>query len=194
VVAIGLLIQMATWRKGRQLVAARIQRGERTVDEVFAEAQGLVHVDGCAVFLFKDPGKAPPALINNLRHNKVLHERTILLAIVTTDAPQLLGDERRATVEALRPGVWQVVVKFGYMEDPDVPAALSALAVDGAPLLLDEVSYFVGRESVYQGDLEGMHPAFEHLYTLLHRGADSASRFFRLPRDRVFEVGALVEL
>ena len=60
---------------------------------------------GSAVFLFKDPGKAPPALINNLRHNKVLHERTILLAVVTTDAPRLLGDERRATIEALRPGV-----------------------------------------------------------------------------------------
>ena len=194
VVAVVLLVQMATWHKGRQLVAARIHRGERTVDQVFAEAHGLTRVDGCAVFLFKDPGKAPPALINNLRHNKVLHERTILLAIVTTDAPHLLGDERRATIESLRPGVWQIVLTFGYMEDPDVPAALSSLAVDGQPLDLDEVTYFVGRESVYQGDLEGMHPALEHLYTLLHRGADSASRFFGLPRDRVFEVGALVEL
>ena len=94
-VAVVLLVQMATWHKGRQLVAARIRRGERTVDQVFGETHGLVHVDGTAVFLFKDPGKAPPALVNNLRHNKVLHERTFLLAIVTTDAPRLVDGERR---------------------------------------------------------------------------------------------------
>jgi KUP system potassium uptake protein len=80
------------------------------------------------------------------------------------------------------------------MEPLDIPAALATVQVDGRPIDLEHASYFVGHESVQQGDLEGMHPVLEHLYTLLHRGAASATRFFNLPAERVFEVGAQVEL
>ena len=192
-VGVVLLVQMATWRRGRQLVAERIRRAERSVVDVLDEHGDVATVPGTSVFLFKDAGQAPPALINNLRHNKVRHEVIVLLAIVMSDAPYVDGPERRR-FETLRPGVHQVTLCFGYLDVIDVPAELALVEIDGQPIEGPDATYFVGREAVSQGDLEGMHPALEHLYALLHRGADSASRFFNLPPDRVFEVGSPVEL
>jgi KUP system potassium uptake protein len=193
VVAIGLLVQMATWRRGRQLVAERIRRGERAISEVLAEHRGVTRVPGTAVFLFKDTGKAPPALVNNLRHNHVLHETTLILSVQTTDSPRV-GLAERISSSEVEAYVHQVVVRFGFMEEPNVPAALQLLDVPGVDLDHDDVSYFVGRESILPTEEEGMNPLLEQLYALLHRGAASASRFFDLPADRVFEVGAYVEI
>jgi KUP system potassium uptake protein len=193
-VAIGLLVQMPTWRKGRELVASAIRRGERPVAEVLQEFADAVRVPGTAVFLFKDAGQAPPALVNNLRHNKVLHAETILLCVETADTPRVkLGD--RVAVTRVQGGVHQVIMRFGFIEEANVPAALALVDIPGVPLGHDDVTYFVGREAVLSMDeIPGMHPALERLYVLLHRGADSASRFFNLPADRVFEVGAYVEI
>jgi KUP system potassium uptake protein len=123
----------------------------------------------------------------------VRHTDTYLVAIDVSDAPYV-GDDDRVSVETLRPGLHQVFLRFGYLDELDIPAALSALTIADEPIDLTEATYFVGRETVRQGDLEGMHPALEHLYTVLHRGADTATRFFNLPPDRVFEVGTPVEL
>jgi KUP system potassium uptake protein len=191
-VGVVLLVQMATWRRGRELVAARIRRGHSNAADVVEDNPDVDRVPGAAVFLFKDPGKAPPALVSNLRHNKVLHERTYLVAIEVLDAPY--ADGGATTVTTLGPGLHQIVLRFGYLDDQDVPAQLARLEVDGRPVDDGEATYFVGREAVSQGDLEGMHPSLEHLYTVLHRMADSATRFFKLPADRVFEVGTHVEL
>jgi KUP system potassium uptake protein len=194
IVAGGLLVQMATWRRGRQLVAAAIRRAERSVDDVLDAHDEIARVDGGAVFLFRDPGKAPPALIGNLRHNRVLHDPTYLVSVEVTGAP-VQDDDHRRTVETLRPGVHQVILRFGYMESVDVPAGLALVEVDGHLIDTSDLTYFVGRESVHQSNLvEGMHPLLEHLYTLLHRGADSAARFFHLPSERVFEVGIHVDI
>jgi KUP system potassium uptake protein len=192
-IALGLFVQMATWRRGRELVAARLRRAERTVAEVLEECTDVVLVDGTAVFLFKDAGKAPPALVSNLRHNRVLHANTYLVAVHTTDTPRVDGQDRRE-VTPIEPGVHQIVLRFGFLEEPDVPAELAQIHVDGRAIAVHEATYFVGRESVVQGDLEGMHPTLEHLFVLLHRGADSATRFFKLPTDRIFEVGTRVEI
>jgi KUP system potassium uptake protein len=192
-IGLALLVQMATWRRGRQLVAARIRRAERSAASVFDDYPDVALVPGSAVFLFGDPGQAPPALINNLRHNKVRHTDTYLVAVDVTDAPYAPGADA-TSVETLRPGLHQIVLRFGYLDELDVPSRLAAIEVDGRPIDLDETTYFIGRESVVQSDLEGMHPALEHLYAVLHRGADSATRFFDLPTDRVFEVGSHVEI
>ena len=191
-IAVGLLAQMFTWRKGRELVAQRIRRGERPVTELLAENEGVASVPGAAVFLFKGSG-APPALVNNLRHNKVLHQTTIMMSIITADVPRVDAAER-AVVERLDDGVFQLTLTYGFMEEPDVPAALAPLTFDGEHLDLDVVTYFLGRESVIAASLPGMHPVLENLFVLLNRGADSASRFFNLPADRVFEVGSQVEI
>jgi len=193
VVALGLLVQMATWRRGRQLVAARMHRGERPIGEVLDESADIKRVAGTAVFMFKDLGKAPPALVNNLRHNKVLHRTTLIVSVDTSEAPRVHLDER-AEVHKVEPGVYQVLLRFGFMEEPDVPAALGGIRVRGLQFDPEQTTYFIGRESIVAGKAPGMNPALEKLFVLLNRGADSASRFFNLPSDRVFEVGSQVEI
>jgi KUP system potassium uptake protein len=189
-----LMVQMQTWRRGRALVADRIHRGERPIAEVLDEdAAGVTRVPGAAVFLFKTAGKAPPALVNNLLHNKVLHETTVMVSVETADVPRV-EPEARASVEEIAEGVFQIVLRFGFMEEPDVPAALAAITHPGLDIRPAEATYFIGRESIVASKAPGMHPLQEHLFVLLNRGADSASRFFGLPADRVFEVGARVEI
>ena len=187
-----LMVQMQTWRTGRALVAKRIQRGERPLQEVLDEANPQ-RVSGTAVFMFKDLGKAPPALVNNLLHNKVLHKTTLIVSVETADTPRVPAGER-ATVGRVAPGVFQVQLEFGFMEIPDVPAALAAIDYRGLVFDPDDVTYFIGHESIVAGKAPGMNPAAEHLFVWLNRGADSASRFFKLPVERVFEVGSRVEI
>ena len=188
-----LMVQMSTWRRGRQLVAARIKRGERPIGEVLDSHTDIKKVNGTGVFLFKDLGMAPPALINNLHHNKVLHKTTLIVSVETADEPRIDPAER-AEVTKVEPGVFQVLLTYGFMEDPDVPAALAALDVRGLTFDPHDVTYFIGRESVVAGKAPGMNPALEHLFVWLNRGADSAVRFFNLPDEQVFEVGSRVEI
>ena len=188
-----LMVQMSTWRRGRQLVAARIKRGERPINEVLDGHTDIKKVNGTGVFLFKDLGMAPPALINNLHHNKVLHKTTLIVSVETADEPRI-DPADRAEVTKVEPGVFQVLLTFGFMEDPDVPAALTALDVRGLTFDPHDVTYFIGRESVVAGKAPGMNPALEHLFVWLNRGADSAVRFFNLPDEQVFEVGSRVEI
>jgi len=193
VVAAFLMVQMSTWRRGRQLVAARIKRGERPISEVLDSHVDTKKVNGTGVFLFKDVGMAPPALVNNLNHNKVLHKTTLIVSVETSDAPRV-SDDDRSVVTKVEPGVFQVVLTFGFMEEPNVPAALAAIEVRGLVFDPDDTTYFIGRESVVAGKAPGMNPALEHLFVWLNRGADSAVRFFDLPDEKVFEVGSRVEI
>ena len=192
--AIGVLLmaQMQTWRRGRMLVADRIRRGERDISEVLDEAESA-RVPGSAVFMFKELGKAPPALVNNLKHNKVLHRTTLIVSVETADEP-FVDDSRRWECTKIGPGVFQVQLHFGFMEDPDVPVALAKVDHRGLEFDVEDVTYFLGRESIIAGKAPGMNPLAEHLFVLLNRGADSASRFFNLPPEKVFEVGSRVEI
>lgn len=192
-VGIILMVQMQTWRRGRILVAERIHRGERPIEEVLDETEDVKRVSGTAVFLFKDLGKAPPALVNNLKHNKVLHKCTLIVAIDTAEEPRV-APEDRAHITKVAPGVFQVQITFGFMDEPDVPAVLSTLTHFGLEYDAEDVTYFLGHESIVAGKAPGMNPLQEHLFVWLNRGADSAGRFFNLPTDRVFEVGSRVEI
>ena len=193
--AIGLIlmVQMQTWRRGRALVAERIHRGEQDIVDVLDATEDIKRVAGTAVFMFKDLGKAPPAMVNNLKHNKVLHKTTLIVAVETATEPRVPVEER-AHVTRVGPGVFQVQIEFGFMEDPDVPAVLSALKHHGLEYDPEDVTYFLGHESIVAGKAPGMNPLQEHLFVFLNRGADSASRFFNLPIDRVVEVGTRVEI
>jgi KUP system potassium uptake protein len=192
-VALGLVIQMSTWRKGRQIVADRIHRGERPIGDVLDEYSDVVRVPGSAVFMFKDLGRAPPALVNNLRHNKVLHRNTLIVAVDTADVPRVPQDQRYE-VTKVEPGVYQVLLRFGFMEEPDVVAALTDMQTPRLDFDVDSATFFIGHESIIAGKAPGMHPLREQLFVILNRGADSASRFFNLPPDRIFEVGSQVEI
>jgi KUP system potassium uptake protein len=195
-VGVALVVQMTTWRKGRQLVAARIRRGERPMKDVGREAleSHVARVPGTAVYLFKDAGAAPPALVANLEHNKVLHETTLLLSVSVAEVPRV-EPEHRVTYAHIGPGIHQIELLFGFMDEPDVPDALATMnAVPGFHFDLATTTFFLGREAVGAGKVPGMHPYREELFVLLNRGAASASRFFNLPPERVFEVGTQVEI
>ena len=192
-VGIGLVVQMTTWRKGRQLVAARIRRGERPMQEVVDEAieAHVARVPGVAVYLFKDEGAAPPALVSNLRHNHVLHDKVLLVSVHTEDVPRV-GDERARQDQGSRRGDLAGAVRLRLHGGARHPAR--ALADCRASRPTTQVTYFLGRESVSTGKAPGMHPWREELFVLLNRGAANASRFFKLPPEQVFEVGTHVEI
>lgn len=195
VVAAGIIVSMTTWHTGRRLLAERIRRGETPVLAFLEEVaeQGLPRVPGTAVFLFKGTGAAPPALITNTRHNHVLHERVVLLSVVTDNVP-IVEETERVDLDDFGQGVFQVVVHYGFMEEPDVEAALLKLSDDRLPLTAEGLTFFLGRETVIASSLPGMADWRERLFAIQLRSAASAARFFRLPADRVVEVGSQVEI
>jgi KUP system potassium uptake protein len=195
-VGLVLVVQMTTWNKGRKVVAARIRKGQRSAVEVVNEAveRGITRVSGTAVYLCKDAAAAPAAVITNLRHHRVLHANTIFLSVVVDNVPRV-SHRHRAHWARVGHGVIQVRLHFGYMEAPDVQHALTHMTMPADIQLgpVDEITYFLGKESVESGVAEGgMHPWREHLFVLLDRGAANAARFFQLPPDQVVEVGTHV--
>ena len=195
VVGLVIITAMTTWRTGRRLLADRIRRGETPIEQFLADvaADGLPRVPGTAVYLFKGSGAAPPALITNTRHNHVLHERVVLLSVLTADQPYV-GDGARGELSEYGNGVFQLTLHFGFMDEPDVEAALLKLSDDRLPVTVDSLTFFLGRETVISTSLPGMAGWRERLFAFQLRSAASAARFFRLPADRVVEVGSQVEI
>ena len=187
VVGLVIIVAMTTWRSGRRILAERIRRGETPIDTFLAEVAEaeLPRVPGTAVFLFKGSGAAPPALITNTRHNHVLHERVVLLSVLTADEPYVAQDAR-SDVEGCGQGVFQVTLHYGFMEEPDVEAALLDIDDERLPITADE--------TVIASSIPGMADWRERLFAVQLRSAASAARFFRLPADRVVEVGSQVEI
>jgi KUP system potassium uptake protein len=186
---------MTTWRTGRRAVAAGIRRGEIPVRQFVEDLpeQDWTRVPGTAAFLFKDAGATPPALLVNVSHNKVLHEQVLLVSVDTADVPTV-PDDARAVVTKVGPGIWQVELRFGFIDAPDIPTALGRIRRNGLHLDPDEITYFLGRESIVATSTPTMHPLREHLFVLQNRTAASAARFFCLPSNRVFEVGTTIEI
>ena len=189
-----LALQMTTWRRGRELVTERLRAGDRPLASVLDDAApSLQRAPGTAVYLFRDHGNVPPAMAANLRHHHVLHEQIMLVSVETTDAPHV-GHRKRAHYIRIADGIIHVKMEFGFLDEPNVPLVLAALDIPHFEFDVDDVVYFLGRESVTSTDREGMHPLREELFVLLHRGAANAARFFRLPPGQVCEVGAQIEL
>ncbi len=163
---------------------------QEVVDEAI-EAH-VARVPGVAVYLFKDEGAAPPALVSNLRHNHVLHDQVLLVSVHTEDVPRVPDDDaapRSATsaTASARCGSTTASWRIPTSRSPCRSCRVSRCRAD-------RVTYFLGRESVSAGKAPGMHPWREELFVLLNRGAANASRFFKLPADQVFEVGTHVEI
>ncbi len=195
VAAIAIIMFMTTWRTGRRLLAERIRRGEVPIDDFLAELEGstITRVPGTAVFLFKGSGAAPPALLTNTLHNRVVHERVILLSVLTSDAPYV-DAANRGEVQEFGQGFYQVTLHYGFMEEPDVESGLLSLDHDHLPISDGELTFFLGRETVIAAPIHGMAQWRERLFALQLRTSASAARFFRLPTDRVVEVGSQVEI
>jgi KUP system potassium uptake protein len=187
---------MTTWHTGRKIVSREIRRAELPIDEFVEslETKDYRRVHGTSVFLFKDVGAAPPALLANLRHNRVVHDHVLLVSVDVAGAAEVPA-EHRATVEEVGPGMWQIVLTFGFMDRPDVPAALEQLGEERRIQFdASSTTYFLGRETVVATPAKNMHPLREHLFVLQNRTAASAARFFCLPSRSVYEVGTTIEL
>ena len=192
-----LFTLLRTWRRGRLLLRARIREHGEKLDDFLP---GLMlappaRVPGTAVFLTADKGVVPQALVHNLKHNKVLHERNVVLSVDTLAVPYAQRAER-LKVQGIGDDWFRVTLRFGFMETPDVPVALMAASDGGGELWVDptETTYFTSRETVVPGVRHGMALWREKLFSAMHRNAAPASSYFRIPGDRLVELGTPVEI
>ena len=185
-----IYVLLTTWSTGRRLVGERIQLGRTPLVTYLKqlEPDPPTRVPGTAVYLFSIPGMTPPSLVANVRYNRVLHERVVVASVVTDDIPRL-GDADRLRERSLGDGVSRVEVHYGFMEDPDLRRDLAALGID-----VDEATFFLGKETVIATDRPGMAIWRERLFGVMGRNATSAADYFRLPPDRIFEIGTRVEI
>ncbi len=194
-VALFLFTLMTTWRTGRRLVAERLTARAVPLDDFLATVKAIqpARVPGTAVFMTAQPTGTPPALAHNLRYNKVLHHQVVILTVTTAQRPHVAVDDRVA-VEPLGHDLFNVRVQYGFMEDPDVPAALAQAARLGLALDAYDVTYFLGRETIIVTRRHGMAIWRENLFVVMSRNAVRATAFFRLPPERVVELGVQVEM
>jgi len=195
VAAAGVFTVMTTWKRGRQLLGERLSASLLPF-EIFMEGirhSGAHRVRGTAVFMSGNPNGTPLALLHNLMHNKVLHERILLLTLITVEEPHI-GLAERISVEPLTDGFWRVTVRLGFMEKPAVPQILEACAAHGVPVKMEDTTFFLSRETILSTKLPGMARWRERLFAFLSRNAQPATAFFELPANRVVELGLQVEL
>jgi KUP system potassium uptake protein len=194
-VALLLFTLMTTWKTGRRLVAERLTARAIPLDDFLAMVTAVqpLRVSGTAVFMTAQPTGTPPALAHNLRYNKILHEHVVVLTVSTAQQPHVAPEER-VSVEALGHHLFNVRVQYGFMEDPDVPEALAQARKQGLVLDPDDLTYFLGRETILVTRRKGMAIWREKLFVLMARNAVRATAFFRLPPERVVELGVQVEM
>ena len=187
---------MTTWKAGRRMLAERIQREARPLEEFLKEAQqSVARVPGTAVFMNGTASKTPAALRHNIEHNKVLHERVIFVTVKTQQVPHV-PENQRLEVENLGAGLYRVKVHYGFMEDPNIPEALEKGAEHGVALLgAKDITYFLGRETIIAtAQRPGIAVWREKLFALMSRNATTATAYFGIPPDRVVELGEQIEI
>ena len=194
---IGLIVfaVMVTWKRGRAVLATRTHRAdlpiERFIGSIVDHPQR--RVPGTAVYLFPETGATPPALLTNLQHNEILHETVVLVAVVVVRRSRVPQAER-ATVHPLGEGFYQVVLKYGFMEEPDIPRALGNITTAEFGFDPTDATYVLGRETIIPRTAPVLTRLRDRLFAGMHRNAMSAAQFFCLPSDRVIEVGVHVEM
>jgi KUP system potassium uptake protein len=195
VIAVLVFTLMTTWSSGRAILAERIAERTVTLEALLAElrAEPPHRVAGTAIYLARNADLVPHALLQNLRHNKIIHERVVVLALESETTAHVASD-RRVSMQELGPGIFRVVGRFGFVDDPDVPALLLALGAAGLSIDPARSSFFLGRETLYATNRPGMAIWREHLFTVMARNARRATSFFKLPREQVIELGAEIEL
>jgi KUP system potassium uptake protein len=190
-----LFILMTTWKRGKQLLAERIDEGGLPLPIFIGSirVQPPHRVQGTAVFLTARSDAVPHALLHNMLHNQVLHEQVVLLTVVYEDRPRVPADQR-FEVEAYGEGFYRVILHFGFIDEPDVPAALALChlaELDFSPM---RTTYFLSRETVIPSKMEGMARWREALFAFMLKNANGNLRFFKLPFNRVIELGTQVEM
>jgi KUP system potassium uptake protein len=188
-----MVLIILTWRRGTSILVSKTRRTEVPLDTLFRslEKKPPHIVPGTAVFLTSDPEFAPTALLHNLKHNKVLHESNVILTVVTADMPRV-PEEERVRITPLSEQFSRISLKFGYMEQPNVPKALAIARKHGWQFDIMSTSFFLSRRALKPSPQSGMPTWQDHLFIWLARSASDATDFFQIPTGRVVEVGTQV--
>jgi KUP system potassium uptake protein len=197
VLGLGIFVAMATWRRGRELVVREIKQGGLAIAPFI---QNMIEhppnrVQGTAVFLTPNADAVPNALLHNLKHNKVLHERNVLLTVEMLDTP-VADAKERFEWQALDDGFGRLLFRFGFAEDPDIPRAMTFSGIHGGPAFdLMDTTFFLSREMVVAASRRpGMADWRDKLFAFMARNALPATAFFHIPGNRLIELGAQVEI
>jgi KUP system potassium uptake protein len=193
--AAGVYLLMSTWKRGREILSKRLQEKSVPLNLLMADlaADPPLRVPGTAVFMSGNPGGTPPALVHNLAHNKVLHEKVVFLTVVTEEVPHVPASER-VTVKHLGKGFVSVTARYGFMQDPNILDIIGRCGEKRVVIQLEGTTFFLGREDLVSTDRPGMARWRERLFVIMSRNALRATAFFQIPSTQVFEVGAQVEL
>ncbi|MEE8305384.1 MAG: potassium transporter Kup [Candidatus Tectomicrobia bacterium] len=186
---------MTTWKRGRQILAERL--GERLVpvDNFLTQIRETppTRVPGTAIYMHSNSHGMPPALLNNLKYNKVLHERVVALIVVTKEIPYVTETDR-VQIESLGENIYRITANYGFAEDPNVPTLLDKIDIDGVGFELTDTTFFLGREHLLATKRPGMAIWRERLFSRTSRNALGATTFFHVPTERVVEFGTQIEL
>ncbi len=200
VVAISLFLMMTTWKRGRDILRERLKELSMPLEEFIEQlnTSAIPRVPGTAVFMTSEPKGAPVVLLHHLKHNKMLHQRVILMSIQTEDVPEVAAASR-VTIERLPQDFVRVIARYGFMESPDVKDILEQLAIRGIRTRPLDTSYYLGREQLIplrgpwkEGGMS-MNIWRKRLFAVMSKNARSAAEFFRLPPNRVVELGTQIE-
>jgi KUP system potassium uptake protein len=195
VLGVALFTVMASWRRGRELLVDSISRGDPELVP-FLQAlalDGLPRAKRTAVYAVASQNTVPQALLHNLKHNQVLHERNLILTVVFADVPWVPAADR-VRVEPLAPGFWRVQVNYGFKDTPDIPEALAMCRSPELPIDLFETTYFLSRETIIPTRAPGMMVWRERLFAFMSRNAGNIADFLRLPNNCVIELGTRVQI
>jgi KUP system potassium uptake protein len=188
-----MILLVMTWRRGTAILINKTRRTEVPLDTLMRslEKKPPHMVPGTAVFLTSDPEYTPTALLHNLKHNKVLHEHNVILTIVTSDTPRVPSEDR-VTISPVSEHFSTVALKFGYMEQPNVPRALAIARRHGWSFDIMSTSFFLSRRTLRVSPQSGMPQWQDRLFIMLARTANDATDYFQIPTGRVVEVGTQV--
>jgi len=192
---LGVFLLLTTWKRGRKLLHAQLEKDALDLKSFIASLGmgGATRVPGTAVFMTTSPDTVPQALLHSLKHYKVVHDRMVMVTVKVLDVPRV-PDAQRVIVEALAQNFWRVTVHFGFMDEPDLPQALEWCAEQGLHLDMMDTSFFLGRETLIPSLSSDMVMWREKLFIAMFRNAGSVTNFFKLPANRVVELGSQVVL
>ena len=184
---------MYTWTKGTEILADKTRRDSVPLTELIEilRARPPHRTPGTAIFLTSESDVAPVALMHNLKHNKVLHEKNVVLTVSVAEVPRL-DDDHRVTIEAVNDDFKKVTIAYGFMESPNIPKALNQCRKQGLKFDIMATSFFLGRRSILPSARSGMPMWQDKLFIFLMRNAANPTDFFKIPPNRVVEMGAQV--
>jgi len=195
-ILVGLVIFtfLTTWSTGRRLMRARLSAESLPLDVFIKSAASAHRISGTAVFLSTSPDAVPSALLHNLKHNQVLHERVLILTVKVEDVPHVPADQR-LEVHGASAGFYGVVLHYGFVDEVDVPADLARIETCGGGFNMMRTSFFLGRQKLIANrEQPGMALWRERLFAWMLKSSESAMEYFKLPTNRVIELGSQLRI